>query len=391
MKPLEIERLVVLNAETGRRQLSLKIDGHVAELVRPYSTPEGLVAVEIEDSVLQHILVVYPLRVLQTQFWSVGFVGGFIGDDLFRAATIAFWGDFLDLRPEVRRETETKALEPPTFHFSFAIEVADWASPWTPREYSRALERVAGTKGVPSLVLETLDVPEEGFTFSCEARSLDNKLGDEIGYWSGLIRSIHEEATAQLIAELHADSLTTSFQFPPAIATACEQYLLYFVQFLADLGIQADAEVQHKAAEVLFRVTPAEGPEALERIREALDAYLSLPTDPSFAVVAAQEHDLAIRQLEANVFHLQGQLSIAKAVLQAKDAQIEAMELSNFRLRQISGGEIQDRGQESGLKAGQEDTESIIPGVVSVKQVEKGGLVLHTPELLRKLKRRFGW
>lgn len=205
-----------------------------------------------------------------------------------------------------------------------------------------------------------------------------------------ILLSIEAEAIAQLVAAEHADSLITSFHFPSAISTACEQYLLYFVQFLADLGIQADAEVQHKAAEVLFRVTPAEGREALERVREALDAYLRLPTDPSFAVVAAQEHDLAVRQLEANVFHLQGQLSIARAVLQAKDAQIEALELSNFRLRQISGGEVQTRGQGGVPAGGEEDTEAIIPGVVSVKEVEKGGLVFHAPEILRKLKRRFG-
>ncbi len=244
---------------------------------------------------------------------------------------------------------------------------------------------------VPSLELDTSLDPAEGFLFDCAATSLDSTLGDEIRYWSTLIRSVHEEATAQLIVEQHADSLTTSFQFPPAIATACEQYLLYFVQFLADLGIQAEAEVQHKAATVLFRVTPAEGPEALQRIREALDAYLSLPTDPSFAAVAAQESDLAVRQLEANVFHLQGQLSLAKAVLQAKDAQIEALELSNFRLRQISGGEVQNAKQGSAQAAGVEDSESIIPGVVSVKEVEKGGLVIHIPELLRRLKRRFSW
>ena len=211
-------------------------------------------------------------------------------------------------------------------------------------------------------------------------------------YWAETIRSIHEEATAKLLAAQHADSLTTTFNFPPEFATACEQYLLYFVQFLADLGIEAQAEVQHTAAEVLFRVTPSEGREALERVREALDAYLQLPTDPSFAVVAAQETDLAVRQLEANVFHLQGQLAIAKAVLQAKDAQIEALELSNFRLRQIGGGEVQASGPGGAAPAsGTEDTEAIIPGVVSVKVVEKGGFVLHTPELLRRLKRRIGW
>src|SRR5574340_781999 len=32
------------------------------------------------------------------------------------------------------------------------------------------------------------------------------------------------------------------FRFPRAVSAACQQYLAYFTQFLADLGIEADAE-----------------------------------------------------------------------------------------------------------------------------------------------------
>lgn len=233
--------------------------------------------------------------------------------------------------------------------------------------------------------------PYGGFGFECTAHSLNATLSEEFDYWEGPIHSIHEEATAQLIAAQHADSLVETYHFPPAIATACEQYLLYFVQFLADLGIEVQAEVQHQAAEVLFRVTPAEGREALERVREALDAYLSLPTDPSFAVVAAQEQDLAVKQLEYNVHQLKGQLMLAQMYLEAKDARIEALELTNYRLRQLAGGEVQAIGRSGAAPASAagDDTEAIIEGIVSVKDVEKGGLVVHTAEIVRRLKRRF--
>lgn len=292
-----------------------------------------------------------------------------------------------DTAPETEDDRE-EAHSRPEIHFEFAFELMKWARPWTVTEFGDALKAVVKSRSIEGLTLFTWDeAPDLGFT--AVVASWDDVMGEEVQRWREILRSIHKEATAQCIAAQHAGSLVETFHFPASIATACEQYLVYFVQFLADLGIQAEAEVQHKAAEVLFRVTPAEGPEALERIREALDAYLRLPTDPSFAVVAAGEKDLAVRQLEANVFHLQGQLAIAKAVLQAKDAAIEALELSNYRLRQIGGGEILSAGSGGGPAAG-EDSEAIIPGVVSVKEVEKGGFVLHTPEILRKLKRRFG-
>jgi hypothetical protein len=73
-----------------------------------------------------------------------------------------------------------------------------------------------------------------------------------------------------------------SDRFPPAIRTACEQYLLYFVQFLEDLGVSATAEIKEDAKRVLFSVTPTDGCAALQQIREALEVYLKLPEMPEF-------------------------------------------------------------------------------------------------------------
>jgi len=40
--------------------------------------------------------------------------------------------------------------------------------------------------------------------------------------------------------------------------------LIYFAQFLADLGIDATTELKETAADVLFTVTPKDGSEALD-------------------------------------------------------------------------------------------------------------------------------
>jgi len=110
--------------------------------------------------------------------------------------------------------------------------------------------------------------------------------------------------------------------FPPAVRTACEQYLLYFVQFLEDLGIKASAELKEDAQRVLFSVTPANGASALEQIRQALEIYLGLPAMPDFSSAEGQYQNLAVQQLHANILHLQSQLTLARATLQAKDATI---------------------------------------------------------------------
>jgi hypothetical protein len=80
------------------------------------------------------------------------------------------------------------------------------------------------------------------------------------------------------ILENSGGSVVKLFKFPPAIKTACEQYLLYFGQFLKDLGIDAETELKEEASRVLFTVTPTDKSKALDSIREALNCYLQMPS-----------------------------------------------------------------------------------------------------------------
>lgn len=354
-------------------------------------------AIQVNRSELQHLIEALTLGQLRQQVWTLECVEDAVTPGLFRAVTATFWmltsfdpaGYSVSPRPV--------PVEPPVIGFELAQNIADWIFPWTPREYSRTLHEIITARQVPDLGHREFGDHNLQLSFGCRARSLEHTLRVEVDHWMEIIREIHEEAIAHLLAAHHADSLTTTFHFPPAIATACEQYLLYFVQFLADLGIEAQAEVKHDAAEVLFRVTPAEGREALERVREALDAYLSLPTDPSLALVPSAGQDPAVWELKAVVRHLRDRLELQQDVLEAKNAtiaaqahSIEALELSNFRLRQISGGEVQPVARSGSATAGEDDSEPIIPRAVSLKRYEIGPIVVEIPEIVRMLKRRFG-
>jgi hypothetical protein len=162
------------------------------------------------------------------------------------------------------------------------------------------------------------------------------------------------------------------------------------VQFLRDLGIEAGASIKHEARQVLFSVTPSEGAEALDRIREALDVYLRLPDSPEFAAQASAYGDIAVQQLQANIFHLKGQLALSRAVLQARNAQIEALQLSNFTYQQL----LATQQQVATIpmlppSTSESDTEPLVPGVIEVTKYEGTGFTINLPEMLRRLKRRF--
>lgn len=292
--------------------------------------------------------------------------------------------------------TEADSANGYELQFSFEFSWESWNRSWPMAKYADELERLIAIQFSPGLRVEWGD---ERFPIIIRAGPVEPGavIGEVVGRWLTVIQQLHETAERNLVALQHVDSVVAKFHFPPAVATACTQYLEYFVQFLADLGIQAEAEVQHKAAEVLFRVTPAEGREALERVRHALDAYLQLPTDPSLALVPSSGQDPAVWELRAVVRHLRDRVEFQNDVLEAKNAtiaaqahSIEALELSNFRLRPIPGGEEQADVKGAAAADGEDDSEAIIPGAVSVKRYEIGPIVVEIPEILRMLKRRFG-
>jgi CheY-like chemotaxis protein len=94
-----------------------------------------------------------------------------------------------------------------------------------------------------------------------------------------------------------SEAVELSFDFPESVSTPCKQYLLYFVDFLRDIGIEATANFREEAGQVLFAVTPKDKDEALDNIREALEAYLDLPTRQVVIPIASPETSIEVQRL----------------------------------------------------------------------------------------------
>ncbi|HSK70900.1 MAG TPA: hypothetical protein VK892_04335, partial [Pyrinomonadaceae bacterium] len=108
------------------------------------------------------------------------------------------------------------------------------------------------------------------------------------------LRLLHNQALETEKSFAKANTILSSFDFPEELKIPCEQYLLYFVRFLGDLGINATSNLKEEAGKVLFSVTPTDDVEALAKIREALAVYLNLPASPivyndSFAAMRLQQ------------------------------------------------------------------------------------------------------
>jgi len=213
--------------------------------------------------------------------------------------------------------------------------------------------------------------------------SADEELRDLIDYATKAAELINDKLIKVLPEKLAPDLLNTLFEFPEELKTACKQYLIYFAQFLGDMGIKADTAIKEEANKVLFTVVPEQGHDALIRIKEALEVYMNAPGMPEGVTILPNDEpkDIAVMQWEANIHHLKGQVMLQQAALQLKDAAIEQLKLSNYQL--------QERLSEpQHLTNSAPNEEKFLGGVVAVKKFEGKGFSIDFAEIIRKLRRK---
>lgn len=266
----------------------------------------------------------------------------------------------------------------------FKPDFDNWTSPFSASAYLQAFKEVAKSSSVgePEFRPDITD----GFGVICVLRNKDLALKELISERMDAVRQLSSIAAEEALRTVRKNSLVTWFNFPASIKTSCEQYLIYFVQFLEDLGIKANSEIKDDAGRILFSVTPADGASALGNIKQALEAYLDLPRNPEFNAVADEFSDMAVSQLKANVFFLKSQLALAQAMLEAKNATIEALNFTIFQQRQLQTGSASSGNP----KENDKDSEPIIGDTVHLTKFEGKFLKVDLPTILRRLKRSFG-
>jgi hypothetical protein len=229
-----------------------------------------------------------------------------------------------------------------TTRYKFGLELIGspglWRYPWTIKEYKLEFMSILAKTNVPGFFWDQLDDWEQldhsrespltfifpEIKYSCVISDDGKQIGDEVTRSSDIIRRIHERTERALIEHLSPASLAAYFRFPPEVKVACGQYLLYFTQFLRDLGIEASAALTEETEQVLLRVTPTNELEALDKIRVALHVFLQLPSIP---INDVGSEGIAVQKLEANILRLKGDLKLAAAEIQAKNATIETQRL----------------------------------------------------------------
>lgn len=273
-----------------------------------------------------------------------------------------------------------------TLYFTFSFDVEVWRNPWTMIEHQETFV---------NLIIESskLDYNIENYIsigFLVDDPSVTIGSMTEAGL--SVIEDIHNRTITELRAKIHSNAVVTRFDFPDEVKVPCEQYLLYFVQFLRDIGIEAIAEISEEAGKVLFSVTPTDREEALDNIRMALEIFLRLPSSPTQSSLGSIQTSVEAQRLEANILHLRSQLVLTQAQLalavtntQQKDMIIEQQQA--VIRQQIASGEI--LVQSIQVTSAGNDKEPVVGDIVSIKKFDWQFVELDLPTLIRRLKQLF--
>ncbi|MDF2011301.1 hypothetical protein [Priestia megaterium] len=257
----------------------------------------------------------------------------------------------------------------------FYFEFDQWSNLFSPEELVFKIEKVANRNHDIEMRCR---IDDEGYeiTFTCDyEQNIDNYLH--------IANGITRDAVNQLIIENNKDPLTSIFDFPESIRVPCEQYLIYFAEFLNNLGIKATTEITHQASNVLFTVVPESKNIALEHIQEALAIYLQLPSQINDMGYINLPNDPQIQQLFANVQHFKSQIMLLNATIQMQSQTIDQQQTIINQQKSMLDTTIL---QTSLVAKNEEDKEELFGGMMALTKLEVKGVVFNFANIYRWIK-----
>ncbi|MDP1663616.1 MAG: hypothetical protein Q8L79_00695 [Methylobacter sp.] len=170
------------------------------------------------------------------------------------------------------------------------------------------------------------------------------------------------------------------FNFPKEYESICTQYLVWFGEFLLNLGIDADVSAENNRHQTSLIVSPKEAPELLIKIEQLFYQYLSLPYieySPAQAVSASVEDKYLLQMLFSQVENFKNQI-------QMKDAVIEMKELSIASLKE----NLHEKEEKILLIQSMKNAKDIeiFGGAISLGEIKLGPLKLDPKKLLDAFK-----
>ncbi|WP_418302461.1 hypothetical protein [Lysinibacillus fusiformis] len=290
---------------------------------------------------------------------------------------------------EVMRDFYNKEIIQLNFKVA-SWDLEKWKKPFSVEEFADAMEKTLLEYKDKGLKWELEDeIVSNGCNICCLDFKKSETIKTVVERNLPLIKEIMKKVDILLIEQSREDSLVSFFDFPEQVRVPCEQYLVYFVEFLKNIGIDSTTEISHQAGMVLFSVKPESKDTALEQIREALDIYLQLPNNFNTVSFMNMHLEPKEQQLIANIQHLNGQLMLSNALVQTQDGIIQSQRFTiDQQQRFIDSTILQQSLLLNTKNDDSKDVEDILGGSISLTNLEGKGFQINLPSIYRWLREK---
>jgi hypothetical protein len=306
-----------------------------------------------------------------------------------------WWNDGIEININcVKRIYQSGYKEEVGLKFTYSMDFERWNKPYSILDLYHALKEslVDKNKNLKfSFYDPDEDNPANGFGIVMVANP-ESKIVENFNLGLKFLEELTLSTIESLKEKMDENIVTAYFNFPDSIKSSSKQYLIYFGQFLADLGIDADTEIREQAHKTLFTVHPKDKNQSLSRIKEALEVFLNAPS-MNVIVEDSDLNNIAVVQLKSSIINLQSNMMMVKsalqlkeAVLQAKDATIQTQEVSiqslNLTNYQLTSKLLDFENKDN-------EREKLLDGLFELKKFETPVGDVNLPEIYRQLKRIF--
>lgn len=272
-------------------------------------------------------------------------------------------------------------------------DLVGWSRPYSFLQYAESLRTTFEDSRISGCEFKFYNSEDEisaSFEFA-----VDGQRSEPISAWLNSlideVKRIHDGAVERISNRTIGGQIIKQFDFPESLQTACAQYLLYFSEFLRDLGIGANTKLTQDAGHVLFSITPTDENEALNNIREALDVYLSLPSYPLSTGDACFELQRLEHEIDALKFKVrtqQRELRMAEREIKQQDALLFASHeilptLTARRHERLTRQPLSERLENT------DNTGNQLFKLTKIKKAEDYGIEIDLGELFKRIKKSF--
>lgn len=271
------------------------------------------------------------------------------------------------------------------YHLGFRIkhELENWANYYSFKQFNLVFEKLL-LQG-PFKVI-TYDYSEVDLEIEIDRLKFQNRIMlPDVTKALKHIEKCSLEAHNILIEQSKDDVFIKIFEFPAEYKNICSQYLIWFGEFLQNLGIDANVSTNQNKNQTQLIVSPNECPELLTEIEKLFYQYLSLP----YAELLPPESNLTPQELHAYQA-VKMQLQHLQTQVQMKDSVIASYQATNTNLM----NKISEKDSELMLiNSLKEDNKfEVFGGILKINKVQSfgknGNFSVDLPKIYRLLNKK---